>query len=177
MRGIAGVVALWAVWGCHPTINFDVQATTTTQVQGTPMSFPLKDVNLSPATIDIASLAGFYSAQTAKDRVQSARLKKLTVSVPSSQQGQNQDLSFLSDLKIQIDVPNTTTPPPAQIAHLTAPPAPGTTSVDLALDDVDLAPYVKANTFRLITTVSGSTPRQTTTLQGDVTINVEASVL
>lgn len=177
MRRIAGVAALWVLCGCHPTINFDVQATSSAQITGTPVSVPLNNVNLPATTIDIATLAGFSSAQTAKDRVQSARLKKLTISIPTSQQGQNRDLSFISDLKIQIDVQGATSPPAAQIAHLSSPPAPGTTSVDLALDDVDLAPYVKANTFRLTTTVSGSTPRQTTTLQGDVTINVEASVL
>jgi hypothetical protein len=177
MRRIVGVASLWVICGCHPTINFDAQATTSAQVQGTPVSVKLDNANLPPATIDIATSAGFSSAQTAKDRVQSARLKKLTISVPTSQQGQGQDLSFLSDLKIQIDVQGATSPPAVQIAHLVSPPAPGTTSVDLALDDVDLAPYVKANAFRLTTTVSGSTPRQTTTLQGDVTINVEASLL
>jgi hypothetical protein len=175
MRRILAAAAVSVLWGCHPTINFDVQSSTSAQILGGSVSVPFNNVTLPASTIDLATQSGFSSAQTAKDRIQSARLKKLTISIPQPQSGQD-DLSFLSSLTIQIGVPGSGGPPNAQIAHLASAQPPGTTTVDLVIDDVELAPYVQASTFTVSTTVSGTTPRRTETLRGDLTLNIEASV-
>jgi hypothetical protein len=53
---------------------------------------------------------------------------------------------------------------------------PAAATADLALDDLDLAPYLKADSFTLTYTVNGNTPTRDTTVQGDLTVNIEASV-
>jgi hypothetical protein len=60
------------------------------------------------------------------------------------------------------------------VAHLS--PVPAAASADLVLDDVDLAPYLKATSFVLTAIVSGKSPPNPTTVRGDFTVNIDASV-
>jgi hypothetical protein len=168
MRRLIATALVSVFWGCNPTINFDVTNSSSTQIPGAPVSIPLTNASYTTAPIDIAQANGFDSAQTAKDRIQSAHAKKLTLSV-TAPSGAN--LSFLNSIAVQIAAQGLN---PVQVAHLS--PVPAAASADLVLDDVDLAPYLKASSFTLTTTVSGTTPTKNTTVQGDLTVNVEASV-
>jgi hypothetical protein len=168
LRLLATAFAMSVLCACNPTVNFDVSSSSSTQIPGASVSFPLNNVSYTSAPIDIAQASGFDSAQTAKDRIQSAHAKKLTLSV-TSPSGAN--LSFLTSIAVQISAQGLSS---VQVAHLS--PVPAAPSADLVLDDVDLAPYLKASSFTLTTTVSGNAPSKTTTVQGDFTVNVEASV-
>src|SRR5207248_2210471 len=78
--------------------------------------------------INSSNLQGFPSSQTAKDHIQSARAKKITLTVTSPA---GRDLSFLTDVTLTISAPGQ---PTKQFAHLS--PFPAATSADLQLDDV-----------------------------------------
>jgi hypothetical protein len=168
LRLLATALAVSVLWGCNPTINFDVTSSSSTQIPGAFVPIALNNASYTSAPIDIAQASGFDSAQTAKDRIQSAHMKKLTLSVTAPPGG---DLSFLTSIAVQISAQGLTS---VQVAHLS--PVPAAASADLVLDGVDLAPYLKASSFTLTTTVSGNSPSKNTTVQGDFTVNVDASV-
>jgi hypothetical protein len=168
MRRLLAAVSVSVLCGCNPTINFDVTSSNSTQIPGFFGSLPLNNVSYTTPPIDIAQQTGFNSAQTAKDRIQSAHAKKLTLSVTAPP---GADLSFLTSIAVQIAAQGL---PAVEVAHLS--PVPAAPSADLALDDVDLAPYLKASSFTLTTTVSGTFPSRNTTVQGDLTVNLDASV-
>jgi hypothetical protein len=120
----------------------------------------LQDVNPS-------NLKGF-PINTAKNRVQSARAKKITLTATDPA---GQDLSFLNSVAFSISASGL---PTVQVAHLS--PFPAASSVDLQLDDVELAPYLKADSFSITTAVTGTPQQHPITLQADLDLGVTASV-
>ena len=63
-----------------------------------------------------------------------------------------------------------------EIAHRESFPK-GQTSIDLILDDVELAPYVKAESFTITTDAKGQSPAKSTGVEADLTLHISASVL
>jgi hypothetical protein len=129
-----------------------------------PLTLPIPGLQ----NVNASNLQGFPSNQTAKDHIQSARAKKITIKVTSPT---TQDLFFLSSLAFSISA---TGLPDKQFAHLA--PFPHAPSADLTLDDVDLAPYLKADSFSISTTASGTPPPQDTVVEADLVLGIEASV-
>jgi|SRR5438067_8819930 len=53
----------------------------------------------------------------------------------------------------------------------------GVESIDLTIDDQELAPYAKADSFSITTTGTASVPPQDTTIEADLTLHIVANVL
>lgn len=157
--------------GCSGLISFDVNSQGNSTVPG---SSPLLNLGGTPFSgfnnISFSQSQAFQNNNTNKDHVSSARLTAFTlkVSAPSSQ-----DLSFLRSVSFKI---KTSTLGPQEIAHLESFPA-GAKSVQLTLDDLELAPYVKSDSFTITTDAQGQSPPQDTTLEADLTLHIGASIL
>ena len=155
---------------CHPTIDFDLTQSGTVAIPGSPLATPLSLTLPIPGlqNVNASNVQGFPSGQTAKDHIQNARAKKitLTATVP-----QGQTLSFLSSVALSISAPGQ---PTKQFAHLS--PFPAATTADLQLDDVELAPYLKADSFSVTTAVQGTAQRQDVTIKADLDLGVTASL-
>jgi hypothetical protein len=161
---------LVALCACHPTIDFDLTQSATGTIPGSPLSgvvtlqLPLPGLQ----NVNTSNVQGFPSSRTAKDHIQSARAKKITLTVTSPA---GRDLSFLSSAALSISA---TGQPSKQFAHLS--PFPAATSADLQLDDVELAPYLKADSFSITTDVTGTPQRQDVSLRADLDLGVTASI-
>jgi hypothetical protein len=155
---------------CHPTIDFDLTQSGTINIPASQFAAPLALTLPVPGlqNVDTSNVQGFPSSRTAKDHVQSARAKKITLTVTSPG---SRDLSFLSSVALSISA---TGQPTKQFAHLS--PFPAATSADLQLDDVELAPYLKADSFSIATAVTGTAQRSAVTIRADLDLGVTASV-
>jgi hypothetical protein len=169
----AALLSSLLLLGCHPTIDFDLTQSGSGTIPGTQspvpapgpvsLTFPIPQLqNVNPST-----LKGF-PGNTAKDHVQSARAKKITLTATDPAR---QDLSFLNSVAFSISA---TGLPTVQFAHLS--PFPSAPSADLQLDDVELAPYLKAESFSIAAAVTGTPQQHSITLQADLDLGVTASV-
>ena len=157
---------------CHPTIDFDLTQSGTVNIPGGgPAGVPLALTLPLPElqNVDTSSLQGFPSSRTAKDHIQSARAKKITLTVTSPA---GRDLSFLSNVALSISAPGQQA---KKFAHLS--PFPASSSADLQLDDVELAPYLKADSFSITTDVAGTSPGRSVSIRADLDLGVTASIL
>lgn len=95
-----------------------------------------------------------------------ARLVELVLSTPDGE-----DLSFLTSVSFAISAPDLDT---VRIAYGDEFPA-GQTSVTLSLDDVDLAPYLVAESMSIGTEAEGELPEDDTTIEADIALDVTAT--
>jgi len=155
---------------CHPTIDFDLTESGTGTIPRAPVSIPLSGTLPLPQlqNVNSSNLQGFPSSQTAKDHIQSARAKKITLTATSPA---GQTLSFLSSVAFSITAPGQ---PTKQFAHLS--PFPNTSSADLQLDDVELAPYLKADSFSITTAVAGTSQTHDVQIKADLDLGVTANL-
>jgi len=158
---------------CNPTINFDLTQSGSGTIPGTTVPPPPDVVPINFAlpqlqNLNSSNLQGFPSSQTAKDHIRSAHAKKITITATKPP---GQTLSFLSSVAFSISATGQQT---RQFAHLS--PFPEATSADLQLDDVDLAPYLKADSFSITTAVSGRLQQNDIDLKADIDIGVEATL-
>jgi hypothetical protein len=158
---------------CHPTIDFDLTQsasgtipTAPGPVGAVPISLTLPLPGLQ--AVDTSKLQGFPSSQTAKDHIQSARAKKITLTATLPQ---GQTLSFLTNVELSISASGQQA---KRFAHLS--PFPAASSADLQLDDVELAPYLKADSFSIATAVTGTPQQHPVTIRADLDLGVEASL-
>jgi hypothetical protein len=168
MRRAALLLAV--LCACHPTIDFDLTQSGTVNIPGSPFATPLALTLPIPGlqNVDTSNVQGFPSSRTAKDHIQSARAKKITLTVTSPA---GRDLSFLSSVALSISA---TGQPAKQFAHLS--PFPAAQSADLQLDDVELAPYLKADSFSIVAAVTGTPQRTAVTIKADLDLGVTASI-
>jgi len=158
------------LFACHPTIDFDLTQSGNVTIPGSPLATPVSLTLPIPGlqNVNASNVQGFPSSQTAKDHIQSARAKKITLTATSPQ---GQTLAFLSSVALSISAPGQ---PAKQFAHLS--PFPAASSADLLLDDVELAPYLKADSFSVTTAVQGTPQRQDVTIKADLDLGVTASL-
>ena len=173
MRTLALLVALCCA-GCPGLgqVAFDVDSSGQSTVQGSPLGGVLPK---PPAFGNFGDLSfnqsqDFANQNTNKDHIDSARVSKLTLKVTSPANG---SLSFLSSIEFDIQAPNL---PLVRIAEAASIPA-GASSVELTLDNVDIAPYAKADSFSITTKGTGTQPSQDTTIEADLTLHIVANVL
>ena len=157
--------------GCSGLINFDVDSSGQSTIPGSPTGSLLPGIigfggfnNLS-----FSQSAQFQNNNTNKDHISECRLTKLTLKVVSPG---GRTLSFLTKIDFFIQAPDL---PKVHIAGLN--PVPGTVSADLVLDDRDIAAYAKSDTFSITTEAAGQTPSTDTTIEADLRLHVNASVL
>jgi len=135
-------------------VAFDVDSSGQSQVQGSP----------------VGGFLQFQNNNTNKDHITSCRVGKLTLKVVSPAGG---TLSFLSRIEFFIKTAKLTE---VRIAEALSIPA-GTTSIDLAIDDQQIAPYAKSDTFSITTKATGQQPSQNTTIEADLKLHIEANIL
>lgn len=173
MRKLA-LLALLATAACPGLgqVAFDIDSSGQSTVQGSPLGGLLP----APPAFENFNGAAFAQSQqfqnnnTNKDHISSCRVGKLTLKVVSPA---GATLSFLSKIEFYI---KTDTLPEVRIAEALTIPA-GATSIDLALDDQQIAAYAKSDTFSITTKGSGTQPPQNTTIEADLTLHIEANVL
>lgn len=100
------------------------------------------------------------------EEIDAAYLTAFTLSTPDGD-----DLSFLDTFEVYVAADDLDR---VRIAHQDDFPE-GAPSVDLVLDDVDLAPYIVAPSMTITTEVSGTAPMEDTTVDADIALDVEAT--
>ena len=163
-------IAVLLCTGCSGLIGFDVNSSGQSTIQGSPTGALLPPVFQGFNSMSFSQSAQFQNNNTNKDHISACRLTKLTLKVVTPTGGTLTPL--LSKIDFFIEAPNLQK---IHIAGLNSVPA--TTSADLQLDDVDIAAYAKSDTFSITTTASGQTPAQTTTIEADLKLHVNASLL
>lgn len=81
------------------------------------------------------------------------------------------ELDFIDTLSVSIEAPDV---PTARIAHIEDIPE-GATEVELLLDDVDLIPYLQAESLAIATEVTGTAPISDTTVIARIAVDIVAT--
>jgi hypothetical protein len=163
-------IAVLLCTGCSGLIAFDVDSSGQSTIQGSPTGALLPPAFQAFNSMSFSQSAAFQNNNTNKDHISACHLTKLTLKVVTPAGGTLSPL--LSKIDFFIEAPNLQK---IHIAGLNSVPA--TTSADLLLDDVDIAAYAKSDTFSITTTASGQTPAQTTTIEADLKLHINASLL
>lgn len=177
MRRLGLLAAILLMSSCSSLLSFDVDSTGTATIQHGPPGSGLLGGTIPGFSgfdnFNVSQSQAFQNNNTNKDHISSCRLTKLrlTVTAPSASPGN--DLSFLTSIQFFISAPNL---PEKRIASSSSLPV-GQSVVDLAIDDLDIASYAKADSFTIKTTATGHAPAQDTTVRADMTLNIHASLL
>ncbi|MFL5368468.1 MAG: hypothetical protein ACJ781_23555 [Myxococcales bacterium] len=166
----AALLSSLLLLGCHPTVDFDLTQSGSGTIPPSPRPVPEQSLTFAIPelqNVNPSNVKGF-PGNTAKDHVQSARAKKVTLTVTDPP---GQDLSFLRSVAFSISAGGL---PTVQVAHLS--PFPAAASADLQLDDAELAPYLKADSFSITAAVTGTPQQHPITVQADLDVGVTASV-
>ena len=167
MRPSALLLALCC--GCSSLLSFDVDSSGTTTISGGGLLAGLPSFT-GFNNLSFSQSQQFANNNTNKDHISEARLTRLTLKVTSPT---GADLSFLTKIDFFIEAPGQAR---VHIAGISPLPA-GQSSVDLTLDDRDIASYAKADSFSITTSVTGHSPTSDTTVEADLRLNIHASVL
>ena len=168
------LLALLLAAGCPGLgqVAFDIQSQGQSTIPGSPVSGVLPSAlgfdGLGPT--QFSQSQDFSNHNTNKDHLTSCRVSKLTLKVTSPS---GQTLSFLSRIEFFIQ---TSSLPAVRIAEALSIP-PGAITIDLAIDDQQIAPYAKSDNFSITTKASGTSPQQNTVIEADLTLHIEANVL
>jgi hypothetical protein len=171
MRALkAQLLGLLCLCGCDPQISFDVPVQSDAQVSGgTLLEQLVGGLGFgSLASFDLAQTAEFQNNDVRREQVVSTRLKslKMTVLQPASV-----TFDFLDRILFRMGGPGLETKDVARKEE------PGTVrEMNLDLFDVELAPYVKADSMSLTTDVSGRRPNEDATVRAEAVFVVTARV-
>ena len=172
------LAACFLLCGCSSLLSFDVNSSGTATIQGSPTGGLL--ANALPGgfggfgNFNVSQSQDFRNQNTNKDHISECRVTKLTLKVLSPvPPSAGADLSFLSSVDFFISAPNLLK---IHIAGTTSLPV-GRPTVDLALDNVDIAAYAKSDTFSITTDAKGHAPSTDTQIEADLTLNIHASLL
>lgn len=165
---VSGALTLFAA--CAPTVSFDVDINTETVVEsGTLVEGLLEQMRFGDlVSMDVSSTEEFQNNQAEKERVIEARLReaRLLIAAPKGQ-----TFDFIDEIAFFVGAPGQ---PRERVAHKVVPD--GIDAFDLELDDVDLAPYVRAESLSLTTDVTGRRPAQDTTVAVRLVLHIVAAV-
>ena len=166
MRFLAA--ALIATIGCSGLINFDVDSAGQTTIPGSLLPTALNFAGFN--NLSFSQSAQFSNNNTNKDHISSAHITQFSLKVVTPA---GASLAFLNQVDFFIQAPNL---PKIHIAGLN--PVPAQTLVSLTLDNVDIAAYAKSDNFSITTSVTGGhSPSSDTTIEADLRLHIDASVL
>jgi hypothetical protein len=151
--------------GCGELLTLRVSAQAQTQVAGAGA--------LGAVLGEALALTGWEGLEVALDEdlanqgvergdITEAHLERLVLSSPDG------SLDFLTSITVEVTCDSL---PRTRVASTEDVP-PGARSVELTLEDVDLAPCLVEDSLQFTTTVTGSAPQQDTTVTADVTLAV-----
>jgi hypothetical protein len=167
MRALLLLCAM-APLGCG-LIQFDVPVEGDSQVPGCiGITCVLGQLGFTSfSSLDLSQSQEWQNNQANKDKVSSATLTAASLDVTVPDGG---DLSFLQSLQFFVAAPDAGQ---ALVAEGQSFPL-GQSHVDLvAHPEVELAPFVKAPTMTITTTVSGTQPSQNTTVHAKVNFHIK----
>lgn len=164
--GAAGLL-LGLVVGCG-TPAFDVPVSSETTIKGAGLVGQLVDA-FGPfagfTAMDLTDTREFKNQGIDRNQVESVRLKSLRL---SATEPSGADFDFLSSLAFHVEADGL---PKRRVASLS--PIPRDAGVlELALDDVELAPYVAAPSMSLTTEASGNPPARDTKVKAEAVFRV-----
>jgi hypothetical protein len=159
----AGLAAL----GCEPAIEFDVDLSGQTEVQGSLVGNVLSALDFAGfGTLDFSSTEEFENNDVTREHVKAARLTALELTVVQPAGGNLDfidELSFFAEAEGQDKV---------KVASATVPD--GVQNVQLEPEDVDLGPYVRSESMALTTEADARPPNEDTTLEANLTVHITA---
>jgi hypothetical protein len=157
---------------CGGIDNFDVTEESTTTIPGASLFEQLAgDMGFgSFMTMDLSQSEELKNQGVEKSQIDSARLTALTLTVTEPADGQ--DLTFMESLKFFVEAQGLE----RRLIASGGPFPAGENQVELALEDVDLAPYAVAPTMKVTAEVSGRRPKQQTSILARMTLNVDVNV-
>lgn len=168
---LAATVAALSLCSCSSLLSFDVDSSGTSKIpKGTGGLLGGLPGFSTFGNFDFSQSSEFKNQNTNKSHISECHVTKLSLKVIDPM---GNDLSFLTKLDFFIEAPNL---PQKHIAGSSTFPK-GQASVDLTLDNVDIAAYAKSDSFSITTQGSGQSPQVDTTLQADIRLNIHASVL
>lgn len=154
---------LWM--GCDTLLRITVEESGTTVIEaGTPLETFLGDFGFGDFTdLDITA-----AEELQNQGVQPGDISTVTVETFTLRSIDGADLSFLDDVTVWVEAPDL-----ERVTIATASDFPaGTTEVAFTLEDVDLADYVVSEAMTIGTDVTGSRPREQTTIEAAIALSV-----
>lgn len=172
MRRASILLACLPLVMCSDLDNFQIEQKSSAQIPGqTPLEQLLGSVSFAGFdNFDITQNAELKNQGVTKDQIDSVKLSRVTMTVRSPESGQ--DFTFITSLRFFVESPGL---PRALIA--TGGPFPANAQVvELDLEDVELAPYAAADTMNITTESTGQKPRQDTTIEAAIGLDVDVNV-
>lgn len=169
---VAAVLLGSSMLGCGALpIYFDVQSEGKTTIQkGTLLEQLSAGFGFDGfSSFDIAETQEFKNNNTQKDLVKEAKVKTLTMKITGPD---SQNFDFLEEISFFVEAPGQTK---KRIATKTVPK--GVKEFTLDLDNVDLTPFIKADSIKITTEAKGKRPNNDTTVQAIIVITIGAGVL
>lgn len=171
---IASVVLIAGLFGtgCNALpLPFDVTTTSQTVVErGTVIESTVGSLGFTQFTaLDFSQSQEFQNRDVQKKHVTGAKIENLvlTVVAPSGH-----TFDFLENVMFYIEAPGL---PKKRIAHKTVPKGVGRFRCEI--DEVELGPYVRADTMKITTSVKGRRPDEDTTVEAKLTVNISTVLL
>lgn len=155
---------------CNPTVDFEVPFETQTTIEGGGLlpdllnAFGLGDLS----ELDLEASREFENRDVRKEQVVKARLRLVRLSIVQG----DPDFNFLDSLSFFVASPDL---PKARVASESV--ARGVSTFECDLDDVELAPYVRAPSIELSSEVEGRQPSNDTTVKIELSFDVTAEVI
>lgn len=172
MRRLAAAAAALSLCSCSSLLSFDIDSSGTSTIpkgSGGGILGGLPGFS-NFGKFDFSNSSEFKNQNTNKSHISECHVTRLTLKVTNPA---GNDLSFISKLDFFIEAPNLEK---KHIAGSASFPK-GQSTVDLTLDNLDIAAYAKSDSFSITTTGQGTSPQVDTTIQADIRLNIHASVL
>jgi len=170
------VVAAFAVasvcsTACVPDVTFNVVIDGDTTVEGGGILGDVLDAFPDFGgfnSFDISTSDAFENNNAQKENVKAARLTSFTLEATAPDDA---TLDFLDSIAFLVSAPDLD-----EVQIASADIEDGDTLVELDLDDVDLAPYVRADSMTFTTEISGRQPSEDTTVSAVADVEVTAGL-
>lgn len=168
----ATAAALFALLNCGGLDTFELREESSARIDGgTLLEQFVGDLGFgSLLNLDVTESEELKNQGVERHQIDSVRLTSLALTITDPPSGQ--DFTFLESLEFYVEAPGL---PRQRIARGGPFPA-GATRVELAADDLELAPYAAAESMRVTTAVTGRRPRQDTTVLAELALTVDVDV-
>ena len=148
-------------------VTFDVDLDSSVVIEGSPLGALTGGLGFGGFTdLDFEQEQAFENNDTRKDLVQSAMLKEVTLTIASPNDG---NFDWLNSIEFYVEAPDLDR---VLVASATIPD--GEEIVSLDLENVDLAPYIKAETVTFSSEANGSQPAEDHTVDAVMVVEVTA---
>jgi hypothetical protein len=156
---------------CSGIDNFQIDEKSSTTIPGATLIEQLVNVGFAGfGNIDITQNTSLKNQGVTKDQIDSVKLSHVTMRITNPPSGQ--DFTFMSSLKFFVEAPGVQR---ALIAQ-GGPFPEGALTVDLQIEDVELAPYAAAERMTITTEANGQRPRQDTTIEATMGLDVDVNI-